>query len=613
MTKIKIKDIMITGENPRKHFDEDKLRELGESIKVQGLLQPIIVRPREGRYELVVGERRFKACQLAGIPEIEADVRDIDDLTCADLRLIENLHREDLTPSEKDQAIAQHLMSIARESDYDLSDNKQYHQLTREASERTKLKKKIFDDRLRTMELLEILENAGVRLPHSTVEVIMRYPSLGVPKQIRIARLVQRENLSIPKTRECLKEIYRNPDKDIETLVKKMFTSWEEKKREEKALKEKRKKEKARKPKKKSGRPRKKIKPNEFLEKLAAKKRKKIEEIGEKAKEKAIKREINALKKKRAELPAPVRIEGVPETWHKIIIRDSRKMTELRDGSVHLVITSPPYFNAPFDYRDFFESYDDGESSFLSLIEKSAEEIYRVLGEGRIACINCDDMLVEGKKYPIVADVTRIFREKGFKYRDRLVWRKPEGYIRTTRRSGIILQHPYPMYYYPDNIQESVLIFQKGDFDHKGIEKKIRELSRIDVKEFQGGKWNLSVWDIMNVPPAQSKLEKSIAAFPEELVYRLIKLFSHVGETVLDPFLGSGTTARVAYELGRNSVGYEKDRKLLRKIKEKVGITKENKPQFEILETIGSVMGEAFDKILPIPKTPRVYRHVKQS
>lgn len=576
--KIKIKDI-VTGENPREHFDVEKLRELGESIKAQGLLQPIIVRPREERYELVVGERRYRACQLIGIPEIEAEVRDIDDLTCADLRLIENLHREDLTPSEKDKAIAQHLMVIARESGYDLSSDKQYHQLIDEASRRTGIKKNDFGERLKTMGLSEILENAGIEVNRAVMWEISKRPSLGISKQVRMAKVAQEKDLKMHFVRECLKEILSNPSVDIEEAVRVLLERKEKEKEE--ALKRRMKLKKAGKPKKKSGRPRKRIKPNEILEKLAAKKRKKIEEIGEKAKESAIKREISALAKKRGKpSPPQVQIEGTAETMHKIILKDSREMHDIRDRSVHMVVTSPPYFNAPFDYRDHFKSYDD----FLSLIEKSAEEIYRVLGEGRVACINCDDMLVEGKKYPIVADVTRIFREKGFEYRDKLIWRKPEGYIRISRRSGIILQHPYPMYYYPDNIQESVLIFQKGNFDHKGIEKKIKELSRIKIEEFQSGKWNLSVWDIMNVPPSQSKLEKSIAAFPEKLVKRLIILFSHVGETVLDPFLGSGTTTKVAYELGRNSVGYEKDRKLLGNIKRKVGITEENRSQFEILE-----------------------------
>jgi len=132
---------------------------------------------------------------------------------------------------------------------------------------------------------------------------------------------------------------------------------------------------------------------------------------------------------------------------------------------------------APFDYKDHFLSY----SSFLELIWDSAQETYRVLADGRVACVNCDDMLVDGQKYPVVADITKLFMNAGFRYRDKIIWRKPEGYIRISRRSGVILQHPYPMYYYPDNIQESMLIFQKGRFDYSSISQDLKEASRISM------------------------------------------------------------------------------------------------------------------------------------
>jgi DNA modification methylase len=130
------------------------------------------------------------------------------------------------------------------------------------------------------------------------------------------------------------------------------------------------------------------------------------------------------------------------------------------------------------------------------------------------------------------------------------------------------------MYFYPDNIQESVLIFQKGEFDYDYIKKlppEVREKSKIDLEEYQKNKWYLTVWDITNVLPLKGRLEEGVAAFPEELVRRLIKLFSFVGENVLDPFLGSGTTTKVAKELGRNSYGYEIDLELEKIIQEKIG------------------------------------------
>ena len=253
---------------------------------------------------------------------------------------------------------------------------------------------------------------------------------------------------------------------------------------------------------------------------------------------------------------------------NKIIFGDSQNMSELPDSSVHLVVTSPPYFNAPFDYPDMFENYTD----FLHLMRSVAGEIRRVLDKGRIAALVVDDMLVDGKKYPVVADITKIFIERGFKYRDKIVWIKPEGYIRISRRSGVLLQHPYPMYYYPDNLQESILIFQNGDFDYKSIPDIVREKSKVSIEKYQKEKWYLNVWNITNVLPNNNRLEKGIAAFPDEIAYRLISLFSYKGETVLDPFLGSGTTIKVAVEQGRNAVGYEIDIELIEIIKQKVGI-----------------------------------------
>jgi DNA modification methylase len=268
---------------------------------------------------------------------------------------------------------------------------------------------------------------------------------------------------------------------------------------------------------------------------------------------------------------------------NKIVFGDSQHMGELKDRSVQLVVTSPPYFNAPFDYPDLFENYD----RFLIVIRNVARELRRVLDEGRIAAFVVDDTLIKGKKYPVVADITKIFIEENFEYRERIVWMKPEGYIRISRRSGVLLQHPYPMYYYPDNLQESILIFQNGDFDYKKVSEEDKERSKIDLIEFQQQKWYLSVWNITNVLPVRDRLEKGIAAFPDEIPYRLIKLFSYKGETVLDPFMGSGTTLKVALSLGRNAVGYELDLELADTVKEKVGISQMDltgkKPEFEII------------------------------
>lgn len=253
-------------------------------------------------------------------------------------------------------------------------------------------------------------------------------------------------------------------------------------------------------------------------------------------------------------------------TIHKVIFGNCMDMGEIPDESIHLVITSPPYYNAPFDYDGLFANYDQ----YLGVLSKFANESFRVLKEGRIFALNIDDMLVNGEKYPIVADSIKIFQKAGFRYRDKIIWKKPDGYLRISKRSGVILQNPFPMYYYPDNLLESIVIFQKGKFNYRSISQEVRELSRIDKREFQNNNWHRTLWEITNVLPG-SKLEKNVAAFPEELPYRLIKLFSYVGETVLDPFLGSGTTMKVARLLNRNSVGFEIIRDLEQTIKSKTG------------------------------------------
>lgn len=271
-------------------------------------------------------------------------------------------------------------------------------------------------------------------------------------------------------------------------------------------------------------------------------------------------------------------------TYHKLIFGNCMSMEEIKDNSIHLMLTSPPYFNAPFDYEGVFKNYDQ----YLGVLKRFAKETFRVLQEGRVAVLNIDDMLINGDKYPITADATKIFQEVGFRYRDRIIWKKPEGYLRISKRSGVILQNPYPMYFYPDNLLESILIFQKGKFNYKSISKEVREKSKIDKDEFQKNKWFMTLWEITNVLPG-STLEKDIAAFPEELAYRIIKLFSYAGETILDPFCGSGTTMKVARLLGRNSYGIEILRDLEPIIREKIGFngTKDlfnPEDEFEIIE-----------------------------
>lgn len=257
---------------------------------------------------------------------------------------------------------------------------------------------------------------------------------------------------------------------------------------------------------------------------------------------------------------------------------------EIADGEVALIVTSPPYYNAPFDYPGLFSSYEE----YLDLIRVFASQSRRVLGKGRICAIVTDDMLVRengnghGKKFPIVADTTRVFAEAGFRYRDRITWVKPTGYTRISRRSGVVLQHPYPMYFYTDNIQESILLFQNGEFDYREIKQlppNVLASSKIDTSKLNSEHWNMSVWNITNVLPKSGRVEEGVAAFPEEIPRRLIKLFTFTGEKVFDPFLGSGTTLKVARDLGRKGIGYEMDLELKKVLSKKLGLQTSKRPR----------------------------------
>jgi modification methylase len=287
----------------------------------------------------------------------------------------------------------------------------------------------------------------------------------------------------------------------------------------------------------------------------------------------------NDRKGQKPEPPYKGRI-GLKKTRHQIIVGDSGSLEEIGDKTVHLVVTSPPYYNSPHHMNNLFNGYS---SEFLPLMEKVAKELYRVLDDGRIACIVCDDMLVRerkvgpSEKMPVVADITKIFTNSGFWYRDEIMWLKPTGYGTRQRRAGAFIQSSLPMNLYFENITESILIFQKKFFHKEQISKEVMEESSLAYlvknqnSEFWKDKWYQNIWRITNVMPnKKEEAEKHIPTFPGEIPYRLIMLYSYVGETVLDPFLGTGTTMQVAIDLGRSSIGYEIRKGLLPFIQRKV-------------------------------------------
>ncbi len=251
----------------------------------------------------------------------------------------------------------------------------------------------------------------------------------------------------------------------------------------------------------------------------------------------------------------------VNQTSQTIIIGNSTQLTELKDESVHLMVTSPPYFNAKMYSRESIAG-NLGDIHDVDLwfktISEVWQEIYRVLQPGRKIFINIMNLPIrlDGGSYRTLNLVGRTIDECeaiGFIFKRDIIWHKTNG---VRAHFGT---YPYPGGILINNMHEFILEFDKpgrktngGKYSHLTREQK--EASRLD-KAFWLSVKNSDVWQIS--PQASGDRRSHIAPFPFELPYRLIKAFSYVGETVLDPFAGSGTTCLAASQLGRNGIGYE--------------------------------------------------------
>jgi DNA modification methylase len=236
-------------------------------------------------------------------------------------------------------------------------------------------------------------------------------------------------------------------------------------------------------------------------------------------------------------------------------------MPHLADSSIDLIVTSPPYWVDPGDTYlgpallaaqggGTPQTYPD----FLGSLRRCFAECHRVLKPGRFCAVNVAPTLVQGRLCPLPFHLVGLLEEVGLVLHQDLVWRRWRGW---DKRAGHLVRRPYPGYFFPNRVLEYVLIFAKpgGTPMYLNRTQRERERSRIPTQgELFTHEIANNLWNILPVPP---KTSAHPCPFPEELAHRLVTLYSYAGETVLDPFLGSGTTAKVAKLTGRGYVGYE--------------------------------------------------------
>jgi DNA modification methylase len=259
------------------------------------------------------------------------------------------------------------------------------------------------------------------------------------------------------------------------------------------------------------------------------------------------------------------------KTTHKIYFEDSKSMRAIPASSVHLVVTSPPY--------PMIEMWDDlfrrrsrkidralksrNAPEAFELMHQQLDpvwhEIYRILVDGGIGCINIGDAVrTINDNFMLYANHARILRallKTGFTTLPLILWRKPTNAPNKFMGSGML-----PAGAYVTLEHEYILIVRKGaKREFKGeAEKQNRRESALFWEERNN--WFSDVW--LGLIGTQQKMQKDAArlrsaAFPFELAYRLVNMYSAQGDTVVDPFLGTGTTMHSAVASGRNSIGYE--------------------------------------------------------
>lgn len=264
-------------------------------------------------------------------------------------------------------------------------------------------------------------------------------------------------------------------------------------------------------------------------------------------------------------------------TTHRILLGNSQQMLGIEDESVDLVVTSPPYpmismWDSTFSKlnKDIATHLEEGEGMkafelMHEQLDRTWKEVYRVTRPGGIACINIGDATRKVGEdfclYPSHSRITEYFIKLGFKMLPGIIWRKQTNAPNKFMGSGML-----PVGAYVTLEHEHILIFRKGP---RRQFENLEDLKRRGKSAFfweERNKWFSDLWDGLKGTRQNmgQKAERARnAAFPLEVPFRLISMYSVLGDTILDPFLGIGTSMVASVITGRNSIGYEIEKDLM--------------------------------------------------
>ena len=246
------------------------------------------------------------------------------------------------------------------------------------------------------------------------------------------------------------------------------------------------------------------------------------------------------------------------KTYQRLIKGDARDLSFLDDESIHLVVTSPPYWNLKRynENPDQLGHVNDYEV-FLDELEKVWREVFRVLVPGgRLVCV-VGDVCVSRRRFgrhlvfPLHADICVLCRKIGFDNLNPIIWHKIANANFEVENGSKFLGKPYEPNAIIKNDMEFILMQRKPGGYRKPTEEQ-RKLSKIDKEDF--GTWFQQIWNITG-----ASTRNHPAPFPLELASRLVRMFSFYGDTVLDPFCGTGTTMIASLRYSRNSIGIDID------------------------------------------------------